>query len=88
MSSASTGRAWVEFRILGPLRVLREGGVDVALPSAFKPRLTLAVLLARAGHDMSTDALVAAVWPDQPPASARDLPPPVQGRPVSDRGLS
>lgn len=60
----------MEFGILGPLRVSR-GGEPVYLSNATKLRLTLAVLLAHAGRAVPTDAMVEALWPERPPASAR-----------------
>ncbi|GAA4716103.1 AfsR/SARP family transcriptional regulator [Phytohabitans rumicis] len=60
----------MEFHVLGPLRVTR-GGTEVALAAAYKQRLTLALLLSRADQTTSTETLVAAVWGDRPPASAR-----------------
>lgn len=64
------GGAWVKFQILGPLQVTCDGRmVDVV--TARKLRLMLAVLLSRAGTPVSVDLLVAALWGDDPPISAR-----------------
>jgi DNA-binding SARP family transcriptional activator/tetratricopeptide (TPR) repeat protein len=60
----------MDFRVLGPLRVTCDGS-DMFLPSAPKQRLTLAILLAHAGHWVSTEALIAALWAGDEPASAR-----------------
>jgi predicted ATPase len=58
----------VEFRILGPVEVLAEGG-PVALGRP-KQRALLAALLLRAGEAVPRDGLVDALWGDSPPASA------------------
>jgi DNA-binding SARP family transcriptional activator len=60
----------VEILVLGSLLVARDG-IPAYIPTGYKPRLVLAVLAARAGHTVSTDALIAAVWGDRPPVSAR-----------------
>ncbi|WP_341718125.1 BTAD domain-containing putative transcriptional regulator [Micromonospora sp. FIMYZ51] len=56
------------FDLLGPLRVSREGE-EIPLVSV-KQRLLLASLLLRPGEVISTDELSAALWSDDPPASA------------------
>jgi DNA-binding SARP family transcriptional activator len=58
----------VEFRILGPLQVLREGR-PVAL-EAPKQRTLLAVLLLHANEVVSTERLVDELWGDRPPPTA------------------
>ncbi|WP_169983960.1 BTAD domain-containing putative transcriptional regulator [Microbispora sp. H10836] len=60
----------MEFHVLGPLSVTRDGR-PVPVDGAPKLRLTLAALLSRAGQPVSVDWLIAAVWGDRPPASAR-----------------
>ncbi|MGJ6962933.1 BTAD domain-containing putative transcriptional regulator [Streptosporangium sp. G11] len=61
----------MEFQVLGPLEVSLDGQ-EVFVGAAYKPRLVLAVLLARgAGQTVSVDRLVSTVWNDAPPASAR-----------------
>jgi predicted ATPase/DNA-binding SARP family transcriptional activator len=58
----------MEFRVLGPLEVLRNGApVRVGGP---KPRALLATLLVHAGSVVPTSRLVAAVWPGGPPPDA------------------
>src|SRR3954465_15670443 len=59
----------VEFRVLGPLEVRgRAGAVDLG---GAKQRLTLALLMMRANQFGSREELVDALWPDDPPPSAR-----------------
>jgi DNA-binding SARP family transcriptional activator len=58
----------LEFRMLGPLEVLRQG---VALPlSPGRPRLLLALLLVHANEVVPTDRLLEDLWRGQPPPSA------------------
>jgi DNA-binding SARP family transcriptional activator len=57
-----------QFRILGPLEILRRGSVIEA--SGRKPRALLARLLLDANRTVSVDALVDSLWGDQPPPSA------------------
>jgi DNA-binding SARP family transcriptional activator len=59
----------LEFRVLGPLEVRRDGA---ALPlGGAKVRALLAVLLVDAGRVVSTDSLIDALWPSRPPTDAR-----------------
>jgi predicted ATPase/DNA-binding SARP family transcriptional activator len=58
----------MEYRLLGPLEVLRNHHA-LELPAG-KPRLALALLLLRAGDVVSTDVLREALWSDQAPATA------------------
>ncbi|MEU9886659.1 BTAD domain-containing putative transcriptional regulator [Sphaerisporangium sp. NPDC051011] len=60
----------MEFHVLGPLSISRDGRL-VPVGGAPKLRRTLAALLAQAGRPVSIEWLIAAVWDDQPPASAR-----------------
>ncbi|GAA2589017.1 BTAD domain-containing putative transcriptional regulator [Actinomadura fulvescens] len=60
----------VEYRVLGPLRV-SEAGRAVDIGNAHKLRLVLAALLSRADRPVSVDWLLAAVWGDDLPHSAR-----------------
>jgi DNA-binding SARP family transcriptional activator len=57
-----------QFRILGPLEILRRGSVIHA--SGRKPRALLARLLLDANRTVSVDALVDSLWGDRPPSSA------------------
>jgi DNA-binding SARP family transcriptional activator len=58
----------VEFRLLGPVEVLRSGGA-VALGGA-KPRALLALLLIHRNEVVSRDTLIEALWPNRPPGTA------------------
>ena len=61
--------AEVEFSLLGPFMVRREGmPVDIA---AGRQRALLAALLVNAGQVVPTDDLIEALWAASPPASAR-----------------
>src|SRR5215217_3386856 len=58
----------MEFRILGPLEVRRDGGV-VALGGA-KPRALLAALLLHANEPVSAERLAGALWGEDAPTGA------------------
>lgn len=59
----------MEFRVLGPLQVVRaEAEVEI---SAGRHRALLATLLVRPNRIVSTDELVARIWDDDPPGDAR-----------------
>src|ERR671935_749132 len=58
----------LEFRILGPFEVGRNGE-PLELPAG-KPRALLAVLLLRRGEVVSVDRLVDELWGEQPPPTA------------------
>jgi DNA-binding SARP family transcriptional activator len=59
----------LRFSVLGPLAVHRD---DRALPlGPLKQRVVLATLLGSANSPVSVDALTDAVWPQEPPRSAR-----------------
>jgi DNA-binding SARP family transcriptional activator len=58
----------IEFRILGPLDVLRDGE-PVAIGGR-KQQMALAMLLLEAGRVVSTDRLIDAIWGEDPPATA------------------
>ena len=58
----------LEFRVLGPLEVVRSGG-SVDLASA-KQRAILAALILHANQVVSADGLVEAVWGGSPPSTA------------------
>ena len=58
----------LEFRILGPLEVVRDG-VPLQLGGQ-KQRALLAILLLRANEVVATDRLVDELWGEQPPRTA------------------
>ena len=58
----------MDFRILGPLEVVREGSVLPTPPN--KPRALLALLLLRRGEAVGIDELADDLWGEQPPATA------------------
>ncbi|HKE97478.1 MAG TPA: BTAD domain-containing putative transcriptional regulator [Actinomycetes bacterium] len=60
----------MEFRLLGSLEVLQNGGLPVRL-GGLKPRLLLAVLLVHANQVVTVEQLVDALWGEEPPATAR-----------------
>jgi predicted ATPase/DNA-binding SARP family transcriptional activator len=67
--ASAAGLARVEFRLLGPLEALLEGApVELGPP---KQRALLAQLLLRANEAIPVERLVDALWPEEPPSSAR-----------------
>jgi DNA-binding SARP family transcriptional activator/tetratricopeptide (TPR) repeat protein len=59
----------VRFGLLGSLEVADDAGAPVDVGGA-QPRTVLALLLGAAGRVVTGDALVDALWPDEPPPSA------------------
>jgi DNA-binding SARP family transcriptional activator/WD40 repeat protein len=59
-----------QFRVLGPVQVVDSDGGVVDVGGA-KPRLVLVQLLLNPNRVVSTDALVDALWGDDPPPTAR-----------------
>ena len=59
----------MEFRLLGPLEVLGDDGMPVALGGP-RPRALLAQLLLVPNQAVSTDRLIDGIWGEAPPASA------------------
>ncbi|MFF3837652.1 BTAD domain-containing putative transcriptional regulator [Streptomyces sp. NPDC001930] len=59
----------LRFTVLGPLTVHR--GERALLLGPLKQRMVLATLLASVNSPVSVDALTEAVWPDEPPRTAR-----------------
>lgn len=59
----------MQFGVLGSLDVVGDDGDAIALGGA-QPRVLIARLLVAAGQVVSADALVDAIWEDDPPASA------------------
>ncbi len=60
----------MEFRMLGPLEVVGDGGAHVPLGGR-RPRALLALLLLHGNEVVSTDRLIDGIWGDRPPASAQ-----------------
>src|SRR5919199_15224 len=58
----------VEFRILGPLEVERDG--EPVAVGGQKQRALLALLLLNANRVVSTDRILDALWGDEPPRTA------------------
>src|SRR5690348_13005570 len=58
----------MRYLVLGRLEV-RDGSREVPLPQG-RQRLLLAVLLLHAGHVLSNDQLIDALWGEHPPPSA------------------
>jgi DNA-binding SARP family transcriptional activator len=59
----------MQFRVLGPLTVVRTGQQATQISSA-RVRSVLAYLLIQAPHPVRSTALIEEVWRDQPPQSA------------------
>jgi predicted ATPase/DNA-binding SARP family transcriptional activator len=59
----------VEFRLLGPLEVIGDDGLPVALGGP-RPRALLAQLLLHPGVVVPRERLIDGIWRDDPPASA------------------
>ena len=67
--ASAAGLGHVDFRLLGPLEALVEGEpVSLGAP---KQRVLLAHLLLQANEAVPAERLVDALWPEEPPASAR-----------------
>lgn len=70
-------RAWsrtigeVRIQVLGDVAVSHDGAAHARSVGGTRHRLILALLAARAGRAISEDALIEAIWPDDPPKSAR-----------------
>src|SRR5882757_6979860 len=69
MGDPDVGEGW-RFRLVGPLEVRHEG---VLVPiDAAKQRVLIAVLALAAGEPVTVERLIAYLWGDQPPISARN----------------
>jgi DNA-binding SARP family transcriptional activator len=65
-------RGLMEFRVLGPLEA--RGDDDRVIPlGGLRQRAVLAILLSHANELVSSDRLVAELWPEVPPASATSV---------------
>ena len=61
----------MEFRVLGSIEVVENGGGPIALGGP-KQRAVLAHLLLRANHLVPTDVLIDEVWGEEPPETVRN----------------
>ena len=62
----------MDFRLLGPLEVVGDGGVALSIGTG-RQRALLALLLLRANELVSTDRLVEELWGESPPPSAQQM---------------
>ena len=62
------GGANVQFRVLGPFQIVGERGIYT--PTASKVRQVMALLVLRANHIVSLDAIIEELWGEKPPKSA------------------
>jgi predicted ATPase/DNA-binding SARP family transcriptional activator/class 3 adenylate cyclase len=68
-TAGATTTSHLELRLLGPIELIGEEGVPIALPAG-KPRLLLALLALQAGRVVSVDRLVEGLWGERAPATA------------------
>jgi DNA-binding SARP family transcriptional activator len=68
-SPLTAGRDVLEFRLLGPLRVL-DAGRELT-PARPKQRALLVMLLLHRGEIVASDQLIDALWGEAPPATAQ-----------------
>jgi DNA-binding SARP family transcriptional activator len=71
ISATRDYRRPVEFRVLGSIEVVENGGPPIALGGP-KQRAVLAHLLLRANHLVPTDVLIDEVWGEDPPETVRN----------------
>jgi DNA-binding SARP family transcriptional activator/WD40 repeat protein len=64
-------RRRMEFRVLGSIEVVENGGGPIALGGP-RQRVVLAHLLLRANHLVPTDVLIDEVWGEEPPETVRN----------------
>ena len=62
----------MDFRLLGPLEVVGDGGRALPL-GAGRRRALLAYLLLRANEPVANDRLIDALWGEAPPATAAQM---------------
>jgi predicted ATPase/DNA-binding SARP family transcriptional activator len=60
----------MEFRLLGPVEVLGDGGEPLPIPGT-RPRAVFTLLLLHPNEAVSMERLIDAVWGEEPPATAR-----------------
>jgi WD40 repeat protein/DNA-binding SARP family transcriptional activator len=71
-SGGATVRAPLDFRLLGPLEVLSDGGAALSL-GAGRQRALLALLILRANELVGSDQLVQELWGESPPPTAQKM---------------
>src|ERR671937_1442965 len=59
----------MELRLLGPIELVGDDGVAIALPGG-KPRVLLALLALEEGRVVSVERLVDGLWGEHPPETA------------------
>ncbi len=62
----------LDFRLLGPLEVVGDGGLEVVIGTG-RQRALLALLLLRANQLITSDRLVEELWGESPPATAQKM---------------
>ncbi len=62
----------MEFRLLGPLEVVGDGGLAVSIGTG-RQRALLALLLLRPNELVASDRLVEELWGESPPATAQKM---------------
>lgn len=66
------GFGGLEFRLLGPLEVIGDGGVALSIGTG-RRRALLALLILRANESVASDRLVDELWGESPPATAQKM---------------
>jgi DNA-binding SARP family transcriptional activator len=66
------GGSGLDFRLLGPLEVVGDGGLAVSI-GAGRRRALLALLILRANEPVPTDQLVEELWGESPPPTAQRM---------------
>jgi WD40 repeat protein/DNA-binding SARP family transcriptional activator len=62
----------LDFRLLGPLEVIGDGGVALSIGTG-RRRALLALLILRANESVASDRLVDELWGESPPATAQKM---------------
>jgi WD40 repeat protein/DNA-binding SARP family transcriptional activator len=62
----------LDFRLLGPLEVVGDGGLEISVGSG-RQRILLALLALRANELVATDRLVEDLWGESPPPTAHKM---------------
>lgn len=72
MGAFAYGGVVVDFRLLGPLEVVGDGGVALSIGTG-RQRALLALLILRANELVTTDRLVEELWGQSPPPTAQRM---------------